>query len=202
MFIFFRSQLRSDKMILSDRDIKSYINTGKILIEPKLKDEQFQSAWIDLTLGKEFRIFKITQSALVDPKKPEEITEMIAIDGDKPFILHPGEFVLGTVNEYIKFPEDLAGAVDGRSSLGRLGVVVHITSTFVDPGWEGRLVLEITNVGKMPVALYPGMRICKLVFMKLSSPCEKPYYMKKDAKYQKQDSVDQSKIQQEFSRKV
>jgi dCTP deaminase len=188
-------------MILSDRDIKSYIKSGKILIEPKLKDEQFQSAWIDLTLGKEFRIFKITQSALVDPKNPEEITEMIALDGDKPFIIHPGEFVLGTVNEYIKFPDDLAGAVDGRSSLGRLGVVVHITSTFVDPGWEGKLVLEITNVGKMPVALYSGMRICKLVFMKLSSPCEKPYYMKKDAKYLKQDNVDQSKIQQEFSGK-
>ena len=188
-------------MILSDRDIKNYINSGKILIEPKLKDEQFQSAWIDLTLGKEFRVFKSIQSALVDPKKPEEITEMVAIDEDKPFIIHPREFVLGTVNEYIKFPNDLAGAVDGRSSLGRLGVVVHITSTFVDPGWEGRLVLEITNVGKMPVALYPGMRICKLVFMKLSSTCEKPYYMKKDAKYQKQDSVEQSKIQQEFSGK-
>ena len=123
---------------------------------------------------------------------------MISVDESKPFIIHPGEFVLGTVNEYIRFPDDLAGAVDGRSSLGRLGVVVHITSTFVDPGWEGKLVLEITNVGKMPVALYPGMRICKLVFMTLSSPCEKPYYMKKDAKYLRQDGVDNSKIHQEF----
>jgi dCTP deaminase len=188
-------------MILSDKDIKSSISSGRILIEPKLSDEQFQSAWVDLTLGNEFRIFKSTQSALVDPKKPEEITEVITINGDKPFIIHPGEFVLGTVNEYIRFPDDLAGAVDGRSSLGRLGVVVHITSTFVDPGWEGKLVLEITNVGKMPVALYPGMRICKLVFMELSSPCERPYYKKKDAKYLKQDNVDQSKIQQEFSKK-
>jgi dCTP deaminase len=189
-------------MILSDKDIKSYIESGKISIEPKLKEEQFQSAWIDLTLGKEFRTFKSTQSAMVDPKNPEDITEMIKINEDKPFIIHPGEFILGTVNEYVKFPNDLAGAVDGRSSLGRLGVVVHVTSTFVDPGWEGRLVLEITNIGKMPVALYPGMRICKLVFMKLSSPCEKPYYMKKDAKYFKQDSVDYSKISQEFKKKV
>jgi dCTP deaminase len=189
-------------MILSDKDIKSYIESGKISIEPELKEEQLQSAWIDLTLGKEFRTFKSTQSAMVDPKNPEDITEMIKINEDKPFIIHPGEFILGTVNEYIKFPNDLAGAVDGRSSLGRLGVVVHVTSTFVDPGWEGRLVLEITNIGKMPVALYPGMRICKLVFMKLSSPCEKPYYMKKDAKYFKQDSVDYSKISQEFKKKV
>ena len=189
-------------MILSDKDIKNYINSGKISIDPKLKEEQFQSAWIDLTLGKEFRVFKITQSAVLDPKNPEEITEIIIVDEEKPFIIHPGEFVLGTVNEYIKFPDDLAGAVDGRSSLGRLGVVVHVTSTFVDPGWEGKLVLEITNVGRMPVALYPGMRICKLVFMKLSSPCEKPYYMKKDAKYFKQNKIDQSKISQEFKRKV
>jgi dCTP deaminase len=187
-------------MILSDKDIKDYIETGKIFIEPELKEEQLQSAWIDLTLGKEFRTFKSTQSALIDPKNPEEITELISINENKPFIIQPGEFVLGNVNEYIKFPDDLVGAVDGRSSLGRLGVVVHITSTFVDPGWEGKLVLEITNVGKMPVALYPGMRICKLVFMKLSSPCEKPYYMKKDAKYFKQDKVDNSKIHQEFKK--
>jgi dCTP deaminase len=187
-------------MILSDRDIKEYIESGKLFIDPLPSEEQLQSAWVDLTLGKEFRAFKNTQSALVDPKNPEEITELISIDENKPFIIHPGEFVLGTVNEYVKFPDDLAGAVDGRSSLGRLGVVVHITSTFVDPGWEGKLVLEITNVGKMPVALYPGMRICKLVFMKLSSPCEKPYYMKKDAKYFKQNKVDNSKIHQEFKK--
>lgn len=187
-------------MILSDKDIKNYIESGKIFINPKIKDEQLQSAWIDLTLGKEFRTFKSIRSALVDPKNPEEITEVITVEEDKPFIIHPGEFILGTVNEYVKFPNDLAGAVDGRSSLGRLGVVVHITSTFVDPGWEGKLVLEITNVGKMPVALYPGMRICKLVFMKLSSPSERPYNVKKDAKYFKQNKVDQSKISQEFEK--
>lgn len=189
-------------MILSDKDIKQYVKSGKLSIKPELKDEQLQSAWIDLTLGKEFRTFKSTQSALIDPKNPEEITEVIAIDNNKPFVIHPGEFVLGTVNEYIRFPDDLAGAVDGRSSLGRLGVVVHVTSTFVDPGWEGKLVLEITNVGKMPVALYSGMRICKLVFMKLSSPSERPYYMKKDAKYFKQNKIDNSKIHEEFNSKV
>ena len=189
-------------MILSDRDIKDYIETGRLFIEPELKEEQLQSAWVDLTLGREFRKFKSTEAAFIDPKNPTDITEIITVNEDKPFIIQPGEFVLGNVNEYIKFPDDLAGAVDGRSSLGRLGVVVHITSTFVDPGWEGKLVLEITNVGKMPVALYPGMRICKLVFMELSSPCEKPYYMKKDAKYFKQDKIDQSKISEEFERKV
>ncbi len=187
-------------MMLSDRDIKAFIASGKIVMEPRPTDEQVQSAWVDLTLGKEFRVFKSTQSAVIDPKHPEEITEKVAVEDGKAFILHPGEFILGAVNEYVKFPTDIAGAVDGRSSLGRLGVVVHITSTFVDPGWEGKLVLEITNVGKMPVALYPGMRICKLVFMKLSSECERPYFMKKDAKYLKQGNVDQSRIQQEFTK--
>jgi dCTP deaminase len=104
------------------------------------------------------------------------------------------------VREYIKMPEDLAAAVDGRSSLGRLGILTHITSTFVNPGWEGRLVLEINNIGKMPVSLYAGMRVCKVVFFKLSSPCEVPYYAKKDAKYHRQDSVQPSKLDKEFNK--
>lgn len=184
-------------MILSDRDIKQYIQDKKIIIEPGLSTDQLQPAWIDLTLGNEFRVFKHTSSAFIDPKNGEEYTELVKIDNDMPFILHPGEFVLGNVNEYVKLPDDLAAAVDGRSSLGRLGIVVHLTSTFVNPGWGGKLVLEITNAGKMPVQVYPGMRICKLVFFKLSSPCEEAYDKKKGAKYNNQRTVTASQFYKE-----
>jgi len=185
-------------MILSDRDIKKYLKEKKLVIEPEPTEEQMQPAWIDLTLGTEFLMFKRTETAFIDPKNPQNYTEKFKVENGKPFILHPGEFVLGTVHEYVKLPDDLAAAVDGRSSLGRLGILTHITSTFVNPGWAGRLVLEINNVGKMPVSLYPGMRICKLVFFKLSSASEKPYNKRKDAKYHEQTSVQESKLSKEF----
>ncbi len=185
-------------MMLSDRDIKKYISEGKLKITPELKEEQIQPAWIDLTLDNEFAIFKRREVPFIDPKNPQDYTEKIKVKDDEPFILHPGEFVLGAVREYIKFPDDLAGAVDGRSSLGRLGIMTHVTSTFINPGWEGKLVLEINNVGIMPVALYPGMRICKVVFFKLSSSSEKPYYAREDAKYKNQKGVIESKIEKEM----
>ena len=185
-------------MMLSDKDIREYIDSGKLVIEPELKPDQFQPAWLDLTLSNEFKTFKHIDSACLDPKNLKDHTELIRIDDGKSFILHPGEFVLAMVNEYTKLPDDLAGAVDGRSSLGRLGIVVHVTSTFVNPGWGGKLVLEMTNVGKMPVAIYPGMRICKLVFFKLSSPSQKPYDQKEDAKYNDQREIRQSRLDKEF----
>ncbi len=185
-------------MILSDRDIKNYIKSGKLLIEPELSEDQFQPAWIDLRLGKEFLLFKRLETPYIDPKNPRDYTEKVTVGDGEPFILHPGEFVLGTVKEYIKLPRDLAAAVDGRSSLGRLGILTHITSTFVNPGWGGRLVLEINNIGKMPVTLYPGMRVCKLVFFRLSSPCEVSYDEKEDAKYSDQKSVQPSRLEREF----
>ncbi len=196
--IFINDLILIFSMILSDRDIKKYIREKKLVIKPKPKPEQIQPAWVDLTLGNEFMVFKRTEVPYIDPKNPKDYAEKLRVKNHKPFILHPGEFVLGTVREYIKFPSDLAGAVDGRSSLGRLGILTHITSTFINPGWEGRLVLEINNIGKMPVALYPGMRVCKVVFFKLSSPCETPYYAREDAKYQAQKGVEASKLEKEF----
>lgn len=187
-------------MILSDRDVKKYLEEGKLKIEP-LEEIQIQPAWVDLRLGNEFRIFKISSVSMIDTKSPiDGYTEKIKIDDDKPFVLHPGEFVLGTVKEYIKMPDDLMGVVDGRSSLGRLGIIVHITSAGINPGWEGIFTLEMSNVGKVPVALYPGMRVCKLVLHKLTSPAETPYYMQKDAKYQKQTGIEESKIFKEFKK--
>ncbi len=184
-------------MILSDRDIKKYIADKKLVIEG-LNEENIQAAWVDLTLGSEFRLFKTTSQPYIDVKSPKDYTEKIELKQGDNFIIHPNEFVLGQISEKINIPSDLAAYVDGRSSLGRIGLVVHVTSGFVDPGFAGYLVLEMTNVGKMPIALYPGMKICKLVFFALSSPAEKPYFMRKDAKYHGQEGVVGSKIHEEY----
>lgn len=185
-------------MILSDKDIKQALKEGILKIEP-LDEKQIQAAWVDLSLGGEFRIFKVISTPYIDPKVPlDGYTEIVKIDDDKPFVLHPGEFVLGCVKEYIKMPDNLMGVVDGRSSLGRLGIVVHATAAGINPGWEGIFTLEMANVGKMPIALYPGMKICKLVLHELSSPAEKPYNKRGDAKYQKQTKIEESKIFKEF----
>ncbi|MDI6807159.1 MAG: dCTP deaminase [Candidatus Aenigmarchaeota archaeon] len=186
-------------MILSDKEIKRYLQEGKLKLEPQVEEKNIQAAWIDLKLGNEFRIFKVISTPYIDLKVPVDgYTEVIKISDDEPFILHPGEFVLCCTREYIKIPEDLMGVIDGRSSLGRLGIVVHATAGGIDPGWEGVFTLEVTNVGKMPVSLYPGMKICKLVLHKLSSPAEKPYYKREDAKYYQQTKIEESKIFKEF----
>lgn len=186
-------------MILPDHEIRKRLKKKSIVVEPLDDPEmQIQPAGIDLRLGNEFRIFKVTSIPYIDVKrKVEDYTEVVQKKDDEHFILHPHEFVLANIKEYIKMPADLVGAVDGRSSLGRLGIVVHATSASINPGWEGRLVLEMTNIGKMPVALYPGMRIAKLAFHKLSSPAERPYGKREGAKYQKQDGISEAKIYEE-----
>jgi dCTP deaminase len=181
-------------MILPDHEIRKYMEEGRISIEP-LEDleKQLQPAWVDLRLGSEFRVFRYTKEAFIDSRDPKEYTETMCSNGE-PFVLHPKEFILGVTHEKIRVPGDLAAYVDGRSSLGRIGITAHITSGWVDPGFEGKLVLEISNLGKMPVMLYPGMRICKLIFLKLNSPSETPYNMRRSSKYMNQESVCQSKI--------
>ena len=181
-------------MILPDHEIRSLLREGRISIDPLEKpDEQIQAAWVDLRLGSEFQIFKYTKEPYIDSRNPKEYTETFCSDGG-PFVLHPKEFILGVTMERIRVPGDLAAYVDGRSSLGRMGITAHITSGWVDPGFEGKLVLEISNLGKMPVTLYPGMRICKLIFMKLNSVAERPYNTRETAKYRNQETVCQSKI--------
>ena len=187
-------------MILSDKDIKIYLKSKKLVIEG-FDEKNIQAAWVDLTLGNEFRLFKLTSQPYIDVANPKNHTESISVDDGKQFILHPGEFVLAQTDEKISIPADLAAYVDGRSSLGRLGLVVHVTSGFVDPGFNGKLVLEMTNVGKIPLAIYPKMRICKLVFFKLSSEAEMPYDKRKDAKYRDQENVDASKIHEDFGKR-
>lgn len=185
-------------MILPDHEIRKLLKQGKIVIEPIDEDVQIQPAGVDLRLGNEFKIFKSTSLPYIDTrKKPETYTDTVSLEDGKPFIIHPGEFVLGTVMEYIKVPCDLMGSVDGRSSLGRLGIAVHTTSASINPGWEGVFVLEITNMGRAPVALYPGMRIAKLTLHKLSSPAENPYGSEGKHKYQKSRDISQSMIHEE-----
>jgi dCTP deaminase len=188
-------------MILSDRDIKKYLKEGKIKIIPKpdLKT-QLGSCSIDLRLGNTFRVFEYTKRPYVDTKKESltvGITKEIKIKKGEAFIMHPGEFVLARTEEDIELPDDLIGRLEGRSSLGRLGIVVHSTASLFDPGWRGKATMELGNLGKMPVALYPGMRICAFTFENLTSPAETPYYKKKNAKYLGEKSFSESKITEE-----
>jgi len=186
-------------MILPDHEIRKYLEGGRLVVEPLDNPEvQIQPACIDLRLGNSFRVFKATATPYIDTKvNSEAMTEKFTIDDDKPFIIHPGEFILGGVKEYIKMPPELMGIVDGRSSLGRLGIVIHSTSASINPGWEGDFVLEITNIGKMPVAVYPGQRIAKLVLHKLSSPAERPYNVRKESKYIKEKGVTATRIHED-----
>ena len=189
-------------MVLSDRDIKKALLSGKIVIKP-LPDlkTQLGSCSIDLKLGNSFRVFEHSRHAYIDPFKKDisdDVTREITIKKGEPFIIQPGDFVLATTIEYLEVPDDLTGRLEGRSSIGRLGVVIHSTAANIECGFRGHITLELANMGKMPVALYPNMRICSLSFEQLSSPAEVPYYKKKMAKYVGQKGPGESKIREEL----
>ncbi|MBI3980601.1 dCTP deaminase [Candidatus Microgenomates bacterium] len=185
-------------MLLTDSDIKKFLAEGKIKIfpVPDLK-EALGSCSIDLRLGYSFRVFEISKYPFIDPYKNgknQETTREIDVEQGAFFMLHPGEFVLATTLETVSLPPDIAGRLEGRSSLGRLGIVVHSTASLVDPGFSGKIVMELGNLGKIPVALYPGMRVCALTFDQLAKEVEVPYGKKKSAKYFGQDNPVESKI--------
>lgn len=185
-------------MVLSDRDIKRCLREGRIVIKPLDNPRmQVQPASVDLRLGNQFKVFRHTKKAFIDPVKDdsEEYTETIEVGEKEPFILHPGEFVLGCTKEHVELSDDVVARVEGRSSLGRLALLVHATAGYIDPGFRGNLTLELSNVGKMPIALYPGMRICQLSFETLSSRVEVPYgHPSRDSKYQDQRGPISSRI--------
>lgn len=186
-------------MILSDRDIKERINRGDIGVsaEDGVNLENIGPSSMDLRLGKYFKIYNHSQFAVLDPSNAEsfkDIARLVEVEEGRPFVVQPGEFVLGVTMEKIKLADDLVARVEGRSSLGRLGIIVHSTAGFVDAGFEGTITLEITNINRMPVALYPGMRICQLAFEQMSSAAEVPYHKKKHAKYQGQVFPEESRI--------
>lgn len=174
-------------MILSDRDIKKALAAGRIVVKPKpdLKT-QLGSSSLDLRLGYSFRVFKHRKRPFIDPLDPEtmhDMTEEIKISRKDPYVIQPGEFVLGSILEWIELPDDLSARIDGRSSLGRLGLVIHSTAGHIDAGFRGVITMELTNIGMMPILLYPKMRVCQLVFETLSTPADRPYSKKPGAKY-------------------
>lgn len=185
-------------MVLSDRDIKKALTSGRIGIDPKPNfSSQLGSCSIDLRLGNTFRVFEYSKNPYIDPTRKDysnEITREIVIKTDEHFIMQPGDFVLAVTLEKVTIAADLLGRLEGRSSLGRLGIVVHSTASIFDPGWDGKPVLELGNLGRIAVALYPGMRICAMTFEELSSPAQKPYTKKKGAKYVFQSGPVESKI--------
>ena len=193
-------------MILSDRDIKEAIKKGKIKITPPIDYRtQLGSCSIDLRLGNVFRVFNHSKCAYIDPRNKklnQNLTKKVEVEKGEPFIMQPGEFVLAMTLEKIELGDDLLGRLEGRSSLGRLGIAIHSTAAVFDPGWRGKVVMELGNFGKMPVALYPGMRICSLTFERLTSPAEVPYYKKKGAKYIDQKEPLPSKLGEELGKKI
>jgi len=188
-------------MVLSDRDLKKALKSGLIKITPfpDLKT-QLGSCSIDLRLGNTFRVFEHSRYPYVDPMRKDyssEITREITIKEGEHFIMQPGDFVLAVTFERVKIASNLMGRLEGRSSLGRIGIVVHSTASVFDPGWDGKCVLELGNLGKMAVKLTPGMRICAMSFEELSSSAETPYSRKKDAKYRFQKEPTESKFHEE-----
>ena len=162
-------------MVLSDRDIRAEIAAGRIVIDPYLP-EAVQPSSVDLHLDRRFRVFRNSRYPFIDVRADQpELTELVEIGGDDPFILHPGEFVLGSTFERVQLPNDLVARLEGKSSLGRLGLLIHSTAGYVDPGWEGNLTLELSNVANLPITLYDGMKIGQISFQRLSSPAEVAY---------------------------
>ncbi|HEY8772604.1 MAG TPA: dCTP deaminase [Candidatus Limnocylindria bacterium] len=162
-------------MVLSDRDIRAEIDAGRIVIDPFIP-EAVQPSSVDLHLDRRFRVFRNSRYPYIDVRADQpELTELVEIGGDDPFILHPGEFVLGSTYERVQLPNDLVARLEGKSSLGRLGLLIHSTAGYVDPGWEGNLTLELSNVANLPITLYDGMKIGQISFQRLSSPAEVAY---------------------------
>jgi dCTP deaminase len=189
-------------MILSDRDIKAAIVEGKITISPTPNyDEQLGPCSLDLHLGNTMKVFKTTPYPYLDLKREinfEELMDEVQVSEGGPFILQPGAFALAVTKEEFTLPEDIMGRLDGRSSLGRLGIVVHSTAARFDPGWSGKAVMELGNLGPSPVILYEGMRICALTFETLTSPAEESYSKNDKRKYNHQKNPQASKINKEF----
>lgn len=166
---------RAVPMILSDRSISEALASGRIEVDP-LDPSMIQPSSIDVTVDRYFRVFRNHTTDIIDVKQNlEDLTELVEIAEDDRFILHPGEFVLGSTAERVKLSDDLVARLEGKSSLGRLGLLIHSTAGFVDAGWNGYLTLELSNVATLPITIYPGMKIGQLSFLQMSTPADNPY---------------------------
>ena len=184
-------------MVLSDRDIKRYLAEGRIRIDPAI-DYSFQlgPCSVDLRLGPVFKLFDYSRVPYIDTRAPMlgEMMREVVVDGEGPFVLHPGEMVLASTYESLELDDDILARLEGRSSLARLGIIVHGTAGVFEPGWRGRAVLELSNLSRVPVALYPMMRICSFTFEALSSPSENPYWKRAASKYVGQSGAEASRL--------
>jgi dCTP deaminase len=165
----------STTSVLSDGTIRRLVDAGRIRIEP-WDPGMVQPASVDLRLGRSFRVFHNHRASAIDLRDPPtNLTEHLEVADGESFVIHPGEFVLGRTEEWVELPDDVVARIEGKSSLGRLGLIVHATAGFVDPGWRGTLTLEITNLTRVPIKLWPGLPIAQLSFMALDAPAERPY---------------------------
>jgi dCTP deaminase len=188
--------------VLSDHTIRDALKSGRIGIEP-LDEGAIQPASVDVRLDSTFRIFRVTSRPYVDVQQPmDDLTELVEIAPEEPFVIQPGSFCLGSTVETITLPDDIVARVDGKSSLGRLGLLVHATAGYVDPGWTGKLTLELSNQSQMPIALYYGMRIAQISFLEMTTPVDRPYGSPElGSKYQGQTGPTPSRISAEFRKR-
>ncbi len=162
-------------MVLSDNTIRSEIDAGRIVIDP-FEPSMVQPSSVDVRVDHRFRVFQNSRYPYIDVRQPMDgLTELVEAQGDEPFILHPGEFVLGQTLEKVTLPNDLVARLEGKSSLGRLGLLIHSTAGFVDAGWDGHLTLELSNVANLPITIYPGMKIGQISFLRMTTPADAPY---------------------------
>jgi dCTP deaminase len=192
---------RVQPVLLSDRDIKAELAAGRVALDP-YDESMIQPSSIDVRLDKFFRTFENHRYPHIDPAEDQpDLTREVAPVGDEPFILHPGEFVLGSTYEVVTLPDDVAARLEGKSSLGRLGLLTHSTAGFIDPGFSGHVTLELANVANLPIKLWPGMKIGQLCFFRLSSPAEHPYGSAKyGSRYQGQRGPTPSRSAARFHR--
>src|SRR5918992_888957 len=185
--------------VLSDRDIRAALQAGRVRIDP-YDASCLQPSSVDLHLDADFRVFRNNRYPYIDVRAPQpDLTELVSIEEDEPFILHPNEFVLGQTLEWVELPDDLVARLEGRSSLGRLGLLIHSTAGYVDPGWKGNLTLELSNVANLPIALYSGMKIGQISFFKMSSSVARPYGSRElGSRYQGQSTPTASQYYRDF----
>ena len=187
-------------MILSDRTIYEQLDAGRIVIDPFDKT-MVQPSSVDVRLDRYFRVFLNHTMPVIDVKKDlEELTRLVDIDDDRAFILHPGEFVLGSTFERVAVPDDIVARIEGKSSLGRLGLLIHSTAGFIDAGFDGHITLELSNVANLPITLYPGMKIGQISFLRMTTPADVPYGSDGlKSKYQGQRGPTPSRYWENFS---
>jgi dCTP deaminase len=165
----------TDEVVLSDRSIREQMLAGRIRIEPCDRDD-IQPSSVDLHLGNRFQVFRNSRYPYIDPSMEQSgLMELVEASTEEPFVLHPGEFVLGATLERVELPDDIVARLEGKSSLGRLGLLIHSTAGYVDPGWEGTLTLELSNVANLPIVLTPGMAIGQISFSTMTTPVDRPY---------------------------